>query len=150
MIEMNKAILPSILAATILIAGLFAFAPIEKASTVHTTIQDNQLNQIVITTSADLSTPVRPNCTDNVFQVYYVVKGDDGNTFTISQGIGGVISQLLQGTFEADGGNSGAGINLATGMGSFGPSSNTFFDGQATVTGIFTIVGQSDDTCSFT
>jgi len=59
--------------------------------------------------------------------------------------------QLLAGTFEADGGGSGAGINLATGMVSFDPNLNILFaGGQATVTGIFTIVGQSDDTCSFT
>jgi hypothetical protein len=30
--------IPAILAATVLVAGLFAFMPIEKASTVHTTI----------------------------------------------------------------------------------------------------------------
>lgn len=35
---MNKLIIPSILTATVLIAGMFAMMPIEKASTVHTTI----------------------------------------------------------------------------------------------------------------
>ena len=35
---MNKFLIPTILAATILIAGVFALAPMEKASTVHTTI----------------------------------------------------------------------------------------------------------------
>ena len=45
---MNKLTIPSILAATVLIAGIFAFMPVEKASTVHTglgsqltTIEDN-------------------------------------------------------------------------------------------------------------
>ena len=33
---MNKLVIPSILAATVLIAGIFAFMPVEKASTVHT------------------------------------------------------------------------------------------------------------------
>ena len=33
---MNKIAIPAILAATILIAGIFAFAPMEQASTVHT------------------------------------------------------------------------------------------------------------------
>jgi len=42
------------------------------------------------------------------------------------------------------------GINLATGMVGFDPNSNTrFVGGQATVTAILTIVGQSDDTCLF-
>ena len=37
---MNKLTIPSILAATVLIAGIFAFMPVEKASTVHVTIGD--------------------------------------------------------------------------------------------------------------
>ena len=35
---MNKLTIPTILAATVMIAGMFAFMPIEQASTVHTTI----------------------------------------------------------------------------------------------------------------
>jgi len=35
---MTKFVIPSILAVTILIAGIFAFMPVEKAATVHTTI----------------------------------------------------------------------------------------------------------------
>jgi len=34
----NKLIIPAILAATVLIAGIFVLMPVEKASTVHTTI----------------------------------------------------------------------------------------------------------------
>ena len=37
---MNKLTIPSILAATVLIAGIFAFMPVEKASTVHTGLGD--------------------------------------------------------------------------------------------------------------
>ena len=37
---MNKLTIPSILAATVLIAGIFAFMPVEKASTVHTGLED--------------------------------------------------------------------------------------------------------------
>ena len=37
---MNKLAIPSILAATVLIAGIFAFMPVEKASTVHTGINE--------------------------------------------------------------------------------------------------------------
>ena len=35
---MKKIVIPAILAATILVAGMFAFMPVQKASTVHTTI----------------------------------------------------------------------------------------------------------------
>ena len=35
---MNKLAIPAILVATVMVAGIFAFTPIEKASTVHTTI----------------------------------------------------------------------------------------------------------------
>ena len=36
---MNKLVIPSILAATVLIAGIFAFMPVERASTVHTGLE---------------------------------------------------------------------------------------------------------------
>ena len=34
---MNKLMIPAILAATVMVAGIFAFMPVEQASTVHTT-----------------------------------------------------------------------------------------------------------------
>jgi len=36
---MNKFAIPAILVATVMVAGIFAFSPIEEASTVHTTLQ---------------------------------------------------------------------------------------------------------------
>lgn len=38
---MNKVLVPSILVIIVLVAGIFAFIPVEKASTVHTTIGGN-------------------------------------------------------------------------------------------------------------
>ena len=35
---MNKLTIPAILAATVMVAGIFAFMPVEQASTVHTTL----------------------------------------------------------------------------------------------------------------
>jgi len=35
---MNKLTIPTILVATVMVAGIFAFIPVEKATTVHTTI----------------------------------------------------------------------------------------------------------------
>ena len=37
---MNKFAIPAILVATVMVAGIFAFMPVEQASTVHTTIID--------------------------------------------------------------------------------------------------------------
>jgi len=38
---LNKFTIPVILVATVLVAGIFAFMPVEKASTVHTTLQSS-------------------------------------------------------------------------------------------------------------
>ena len=64
---MNKFTIPAILVVTVLVAGIFAFMPVEKASTVHTTlqsatqadtqtttIQNTQLNNIKNTFQTDL------------------------------------------------------------------------------------------------
>ena len=42
---MNKFTIPTILIATVLVAGIFALMPIDKASTTHTTMQGSQLNE---------------------------------------------------------------------------------------------------------
>ena len=42
---MYKFTIPAILVVTVLVAGIFAFMPVEKASTVHTTITSAQFNQ---------------------------------------------------------------------------------------------------------
>ena len=46
---MNKLIILSALAATVLIAGIFAFMPVEKASTVHATILANTFTTKILT-----------------------------------------------------------------------------------------------------
>ena len=38
---MNKLAIPAILAATVMVAGLFAFAPVQTASTVHNTVTED-------------------------------------------------------------------------------------------------------------
>lgn len=43
---MKGYVLPSILVATVLLAGVFAFQPIEQASSVHTTITSNTASEI--------------------------------------------------------------------------------------------------------
>lgn len=48
---MKAIIIPTILAATVLVSGMFAFMPIERAGTVHTTIQANTIKFSVATAS---------------------------------------------------------------------------------------------------
>ena len=44
---MTKIIIPSLMVATILVAGIFAFMPIEQASTVHNTITSALVGKVV-------------------------------------------------------------------------------------------------------
>ena len=57
---MNKLLIPTILTATVLIAGIFAFMPVEQASTVHDTIIDSttDLRLIQQTIVFDATAPV--------------------------------------------------------------------------------------------
>jgi len=91
---MNKFTIPVILVVTIFVAGIFAFMPVEKASTVHNTLQtassatsahdllqtltastthDNTLlNNVKWTFSNDLSTAnVTASCSSGSFLVYW-------------------------------------------------------------------------------
>ena len=43
---MTKVALPVLLTSVVMIAGIFAFMPIDKATTVHTTIQGTQFNEV--------------------------------------------------------------------------------------------------------
>jgi len=61
---MNKITIPTILTATILVAGIFAFMPVEQASTVHTTIQDSQ-TAIKSVTSAVTAYSAADSATDS-------------------------------------------------------------------------------------
>jgi len=45
---MNKLTIPVILVATVMVAGAFAFMPVEQASTVHTTIIDSVANVVAV------------------------------------------------------------------------------------------------------
>ena len=53
---MNKLVIPTILVSITLVAGIFAFIPVEKASTVHTTIQGTQLTSFDVAFVDDTKT----------------------------------------------------------------------------------------------
>lgn len=56
---MNKLAIPAILVAIVMVAGIFAFSPIEQASTVHTTIQNTQ--QTVVERAETIALGAAPN-----------------------------------------------------------------------------------------
>ena len=68
---MNKFAIPAILVATVMVAGAFAFMPVEEASTVHTTVQGTQLNILVLTDNdnMDIDGQIEVEC-DRPFVLY--------------------------------------------------------------------------------
>ena len=68
---MMKIALPILLAGIVMIAGIFAFIPIDKATTVHTTIQSTQLNNIDSTFDTQLRTNATATCSTGDFLVYW-------------------------------------------------------------------------------
>jgi len=81
---MKKVVIPTILAATILVAGMFAMMPVQKAATVHSSI-----GQLTILELADADSDAADvytlDCTANaiVYGLYVGTTGPDG-TYTDS------------------------------------------------------------------
>jgi len=81
--KMNKIIIPSIVAATLLVIGVVGFAPVEQATAVHTTIQGTQLNDVGTSVTLTLGTDVNVQCA-NAFLVHYSISADaDADAITI-------------------------------------------------------------------
>ena len=69
---MMKIALPILLAGIVMIAGIFAFMPVDKATTVHTTIQGSQLNNVASNFQTDIGLNVTATCSGTTdFLVYY-------------------------------------------------------------------------------
>ena len=45
---MNKLMIPAILAATLMVAGIFAFMPVQRAQTVHTSIAAGERDNVIV------------------------------------------------------------------------------------------------------
>jgi len=87
----NKLLIPSILAVTIIVAGIFAFVPIDEASTVHTTLASSadvttitnaQFNNVNSTFDSDLSTNATATCSTGSFLVFYSYSNRTSNSHT--------------------------------------------------------------------
>ena len=88
---MNKIVIPVILAVTISIAGIFAFMPIDKASTVHTTLASStdvttitnaQFNNVDSTFDTDLSSNATASCSTGSFLVFFIYSNQTSNPHT--------------------------------------------------------------------
>ena len=78
---MMKIAIPVLLVSIVMIAGIFAFMPIDKATTVHTTIQGSQLNSIASDFTTDTSINVTATCGGTAgFLVYYTFTNGTGQT----------------------------------------------------------------------
>ena len=49
---MNEFTIPAILVTTVIIAGMFAFMPVQEASTVHPIIQESSINLVTVTSTS--------------------------------------------------------------------------------------------------
>jgi len=79
---MSKLTIPAILAVTVMVAGIFAFMPVEQASTVHTTIgvlNVKTADDVVPTVTANIIGDSAAIKTGNVCTVFQVEAADAGN-----------------------------------------------------------------------
>ena len=93
---MNKLTIPAILAATVMVAGIFAFMPVEQASTVHSTSGLSAIIESVttLTTATDQDILITCPATStgcHILEVYIVetVGGGAATFATIDGTIGG-------------------------------------------------------------
>ena len=77
---MMKIVLPVLLAGVVMIAGIFAFMPVDKATTVHTTIQGSQLNNVNSTYDTDLSSNATATCSSGSFLVFWTFTNNTAGT----------------------------------------------------------------------
>jgi len=117
---MNKLTIPAILVATVMVAGIFAFMPIEQASTVHTTIQGTQYGgQVIIVFSTSLTADSLIATSDADFTVCVVADNPTGGNadVTVTDGAS-TLNFLIAAGDSADvgcyGGNAGATITIAS------------------------------------
>ena len=106
---MNKLTIPTILVATVMVAGIFAFMPVEQASTVHTT---SALGTIEVLTFTDTDVTEGTDvysliCTgDALVNVVYVhqLPANDGATSDLTVSFGTTTSGAggLQAAADAD------------------------------------------------
>jgi hypothetical protein len=95
---MKKIVIPTVLAATIIVAGMFAFMPVQRAATVHSTITGAMDIQDIFASQADANT---------VTVDLQLVRQDGtfvaGATFTASSVVGGLGTITVTEAAESNG-----------------------------------------------
>ena len=81
---MNKLTIPAILVATVMVAGIFAFMPVEQASTVHKSAAGQGLQSVTVATAADVDgeSDIAVLTCDAPFQVLSITVDGDGDFTT--------------------------------------------------------------------
>ena len=112
---MTNLILPSILVATVLLAGAFAFMPVDEAQAVHTTIQGTQMTQTDVQSGNDLATDGAITCDSDADFTVFLLIGDpvtDGTTDVVTVVFNGVTTTYTgDGVSSGDAGEGGFGAN---------------------------------------
>lgn len=107
---MNKLTIPALLLGVVMIAGIFAFMPVQEASTVHTTLQETSTNIVSIsatsTTDSDDFTVTCPATADacRILEIYI----DDDSTGNVDPGAA---------TIDIDGAGAEAAFQIAADTG---------------------------------
>jgi len=139
---MTKYTIPTIIIAAALVAGMFAFMPVEKATAVHTTVTNTQFTQTSSLFDVDLDLVI--DCTsDAAFLVHYSLAGlsADGQDFTIT----GDTTEIVL-TYNADA--AGEGYDGMTGTLAGEAGEIILFDASVEATGIIGLVTTGDATAS--
>ena len=157
---MNKLLLPTILAATVLVAGIFALTQIEEATTVHTTIQNTQMVmdavEVVDVAIADAGTDVYTlNCAGEfeLMSLNAAFAGTDSNNEEfgiIALGGDNLVVAQADGALSV---GANALITESTAGGAaddltLGPTAGTYTDNTLVIKA--SLLRQSDQTCIFT
>ena len=111
---MNKLTIPSVLIATVMIAAVFAFMPVDEAKAVHTTIQGTQFTLVDVVSNASVATGVTCD-SDKDFIVKVIVGATtiDAETVTVVMN-GETVTMTGDNPVPADTGSQGFG---ASGLG---------------------------------
>ena len=129
---MNKLVIPSILAATVLVAGIFSLIPVQKASTVHSTIQaaTTKLTSVTKTdTNVDSTDTASVTCTQSF--VVRTIQADIANS--VAADITAVISSDADGAAAAF-----VPVNILSGV-NVGATSENVVDAALPASGTVTI-----------
>lgn len=117
--------MPILLAGIVMIAGIFAFVPVEQASTVHTTIASNVDDQdraftFVINGTEATNIELLPAKTDKTYSGSYTLSSEPGAEGTLECGLDDGGTQLVSAANSTGGTpKSGTLDNLGSGEGIF-------------------------------